>query len=243
MKKEINHYWSGRAKSYSEQNKQELMTNSVEKWKAVIFEYIDKNKKIKVLDIGTGPGVFAILLAKEGYAVTAVDQNQNMVRYAIENARREDVEIELYHIDGELPFEDETFDLIISRNVVWMQLEPEKTLASWFRILKTGGQILYFDAEWYAYLRDEEDTKQYHSFEEKVNQTAGELYHKTNEMEKLAVSLPLTYQARPGWDLRFWESMGAQKIQLETNINDKVYTEIEKIRYAKTPEFLVCAMK
>ena len=47
----------------------------------------------KILDVGTGPGFFAILLAKEGYQVTAVDQNAEMLRCAQENARQAGVDI------------------------------------------------------------------------------------------------------------------------------------------------------
>ena len=44
------------------------------------------DKKIKIADMGTGPGFFAISLAKRGYDVTAVDYTQEMLNHAMQNA-------------------------------------------------------------------------------------------------------------------------------------------------------------
>ena len=43
-------------------------------------------KEIKILDVGTGPGFFAILLAEAGYQVTAIDYTEEMLKEAQQNA-------------------------------------------------------------------------------------------------------------------------------------------------------------
>ena len=85
---QIEEYWSGRAKGYSQVNQQELATEQKEKWWENLREYLPKGKPedIKILDVGTGPGFFAILLAQKGYQVTAVDYTEEMLREAQANA-------------------------------------------------------------------------------------------------------------------------------------------------------------
>ena len=72
---EIRSYWNNRADGYSRVNQEELHSEQKEKWKEVLLEQLPKKEKdqVQILDIGTGPGFFAILLAEEGYQVTAVD--------------------------------------------------------------------------------------------------------------------------------------------------------------------------
>ena len=44
------------------------------------------NKNIKVLDIGTGPGFFSILMTSIGLDTTAIDYNDEMLNKAKENS-------------------------------------------------------------------------------------------------------------------------------------------------------------
>ena len=70
-------YWSQRSTSYSDVNKEELAGISRHNWSAVLHEEIYSHfpgrspESISVLDVGTGPGFFAILLAESGFHVTA----------------------------------------------------------------------------------------------------------------------------------------------------------------------------
>ena len=79
---EIRSYWNNRADGYSRVNQEELHSEQKEKWKEVLLEQLPKKEKdqVQILDIGTGPGFFAILLAEEGYQVTAVDYKRNPMR-------------------------------------------------------------------------------------------------------------------------------------------------------------------
>ncbi len=67
--------------------------NSVEK---EVFEeefsekqHTDKYKDhLRILDIGTGPGFFPMILAEAGYHVTAIDYTPGMLEKAAENAAK-----------------------------------------------------------------------------------------------------------------------------------------------------------
>ena len=84
------HYWTHRASGYSAVNQEELATDQKAVWRGVIAGKIAGNHpgkrpdEIRVLDVGTGPGFFAIILAELGYQVTAVDYTASM----LEEARR-----------------------------------------------------------------------------------------------------------------------------------------------------------
>ena len=49
----------------------------------------------------------------------------------------------------DLDFEDNTFDIIVSRNLTWVLEEPDKAYREWHRVLRSGGKMLNFDANWY----------------------------------------------------------------------------------------------
>ena len=63
------HYWTNRASGYSGVNQEELATSQKTVWRGLISRRIaarfpGKNpSQIRVLDVGTGPGFFAIILA------------------------------------------------------------------------------------------------------------------------------------------------------------------------------------
>jgi ubiquinone/menaquinone biosynthesis C-methylase UbiE len=152
-------YWTQRAPSYSEVNREELSTDRREAWKQVLVERIAArfpNREpddIHVLEVGTGPGFFAILLAEAGYRVTAIDLTPSMLDEARRNAGKLCACIDFREMNAQnLAFDDESFDVIVSRNVTWNLPEPDLAYAEWVRVLKPGGMLMNFDANWYHYL-------------------------------------------------------------------------------------------
>lgn len=76
-------YWTNRAEGYSKINKHELAGVQRMLWGNLIeanmpehLKNVKNKKEINVLDIGTGPGFFSILLAERGYNVSAVDYTE-----------------------------------------------------------------------------------------------------------------------------------------------------------------------
>ncbi|HIJ99323.1 TPA: methyltransferase [archaeon] len=82
----------------------------------------------KVLDLGTGSGILAIIAASKGCEVTAADINPEAVKYAKKNAERNQVSIEV--IESNL-FENipGDFDIILF-NLPYLKIteEPEKAI-------------------------------------------------------------------------------------------------------------------
>ena len=108
-----------------------------------------------LLDVGTGPGFFAILMAKAGWRSVGIDCSAAMIETASHNAREAGVDALFRQEDiHAASFPDGSFDYIVCRNVTWILYNPEKAFREWFRLLKPGGRLLYVDANWY-YVKDE----------------------------------------------------------------------------------------
>lgn len=260
---EIAAYWTQRASGYSKVNREELVNGQKERWGTELISGIlsapclsgkEKRPGIRVLDCGTGPGFFAILLAQAAFRVDAVDYTENMLSEAEKNACAEGISgdsglLSFQKMNAEeLTFPDETFDAVVSRNLTWNLPHPERAYSEWFRVLKKGGVLLNFDADWYGYLRDEK-MKQAHAEDLRhVEESGAENFHEgegidTAWIERIARRNPLTYEKRPEWDVLTCRKLGYSFAEADPGAGERVLSEDEKINYASTPVFLVRAVR
>lgn len=79
---------------------------------------IDIRKYKTVLDIGCGTGALCYVLYTKGLKVTGIDVAEKMVEESRKRLRNTDVEIYRVDPDEEFPFEDKSFDIVISSYVV-----------------------------------------------------------------------------------------------------------------------------
>lgn len=253
LQKEINCYWSNRAESYSEVNQSELQGRQHLAWQKLISQTIEKYltsksvNEISVLDVGTGPGFFAIILAELGYNVTAYDANHEMLEQAKLNTGTLAQQIKFVQGDAQkLPFADNSFDVVLSRNLTWILPQPEIAYKEWCRVLKPHGLLINFDANWYNYLYDEEKKAAFEQDRIKVAEQNYEDHYLTTDMEtmeRLALQVPLSAIVRPDWDIDILEKYSMHNIDVNTEINDNVLSEVEKLNYASTPYFMITARK
>lgn len=250
---EIVSYWGTRVEGYSEVNEKELAGSQREAWLHVLEEQFPEKKKeeMKILDIGTGPGFFPMILSEAGYTVTAVDYTEEMLEKAKENLGKYTKygleRVTLQRMDAQnLEFADETFDVVISRNLTWNLEKPEQAYQEWMRVLKPGGVLLNFDANWYGYLYDEEKKEAYEADRKKVEEQQLDDHYLCTDidrMENIARQVPLSAMERPAWDTKVLESLGVCSIQTDSEIWKRVWSEEERLNYASTPMFLVRAEK
>lgn len=101
-------------------------------------------------DIGCGPGYLVMLVAKKfpHLKVIGIDASEEMVSAAEANAARSGVTERVTFrrgAAGDLPFQDETLDFVISTLSLHHWSEPGAGLAEIHRVLKPNGQLLLFD--------------------------------------------------------------------------------------------------
>lgn len=102
----------------------------------------DKIKSARqVLDVACGTGVLARTIARQlkGSSVTGIDPNSGML--AVANQKAPDINWQRGQAE-KLPFEDETFDAVVSQFGMMFFASPEKALQEMNRVLKAGGHMI-----------------------------------------------------------------------------------------------------
>lgn len=250
---EIRDYWNQRAAGYSDYNRQEMSDSRREQWRRTLLEQIGRYlparnpSRIRILDAGCGPGFFSILLAEAGFSVTAIDCTENMLIEAGNLAGNLGNSISWFQGDvQELGFDDESFDIIVTRNVTWNLPDPEAAYREWYRVLKKDGFLLNFDADWYGYLFDEEKQA---AWQEDRKNASRENREDCNVginfdiCEDIARRVPLSRRSRPSWDIQALKDAGFADVFCNEKIWQEVWSEDEKVSCASTPMFLLAAQK
>ena len=116
MQQKIEKHWNSSADNYGSIIRRELDSFRRKAWAKKITENAPDKPNLSVLDIGTGPGFFPIVLGELGHNVMAIDCTENMLEKAKKLAQSEDITADFLKMDSHaLSFEDNTFDLLINR--------------------------------------------------------------------------------------------------------------------------------
>lgn len=93
-----------------------------------------------VLDVGCGEGRFAAVLKREGAEVVAIDVAAEPLRRALAHAP--ELDVRLVEPEGELPFEDASFDVVWAGEVIEHVADISGRLSELRRVLRSGGILL-----------------------------------------------------------------------------------------------------
>jgi SAM-dependent methyltransferase len=97
----------------------------------------------EVLDVGTGQGFLALLLADLGHRVTGVDTAEGMLVAARGHAAGSANPPEFRPGDAmDPPLPPASLDVVANRQVVWTLLDPATAFRNWLSLLKPGGRVL-----------------------------------------------------------------------------------------------------
>jgi SAM-dependent methyltransferase len=104
-----------------------------------------------VLEVGCGSGGYAMYVAESvGCRLVGVDLNgpgvKNANRLAAEAGLDGRVQFEVCDASERLPFEDASFDAVLSNDVLCHLPGREQVIGEMFRVLKPGGRMLFSDA-------------------------------------------------------------------------------------------------
>lgn len=97
-----------------------------------------------VLDVCCGTGVVAVTAARKGAQVTGLDFTPELLARAHENSRIAKVAVDWQDGDvEELPFPDNTFDVVLSQFGHLFAPRPEVAVREMLRVLRPGGTIAF----------------------------------------------------------------------------------------------------
>lgn len=123
-------------------SRQPEKVTSIVNW---IFDNINK-KKMNILDLGCGPGLYAEKYASFGHNVTGIDFSENSISYAKKEAETKNLDINYLCQDYlTIDYEDE-FDLITLIYMDFCVLRPndrQLLLAKISRSLRKGGLFIF----------------------------------------------------------------------------------------------------
>lgn len=98
----------------------------------------------RVLEVGCGGGQNTIALARWGAEAFGVDPSQNQIAYALKLAAECKVDVTLEVSPAEdLPFDKESFDVVISSHALGYAPDIEKAYKEIYRVLKRSGIFVF----------------------------------------------------------------------------------------------------
>lgn len=111
-------------------------------WEALARSALPLLETGDVLDIASGDGVLAELLAPHSRRYVCIDTSARVVAAASERLRRlQNVEVREGDMHA-LPFRDSSFDLVVLMHALTYSAKPAQALAEAARVLRKGGRLL-----------------------------------------------------------------------------------------------------
>ncbi|MDQ3617627.1 MAG: metalloregulator ArsR/SmtB family transcription factor [Pseudomonadota bacterium] len=111
-------------------------------WEAMARSALPLLEPGDVLDIASGDGVLAELLAPHSHRYVCLDASSKVVAAASERLRRlKNVEVQAGDMHA-LPFEASTFDLVVLMHALTYASQPAQAVAEAARVLRPGGRLL-----------------------------------------------------------------------------------------------------
>ena len=241
--------WDDYATNYSKRIDRELLVSSKRNsWEAEIERHIGCLTGKRVLDVGTGPGFFPVILGEKGAFVTGIDNSEKMLDFARAKCLGRNIHTIFKRMNVEdLDFSDRRFDCVIARNVTYALSDPTKAYKEWLRVLVEGGCLLIYDANWFNFLVDATEHK-------KVMAFLGD-YHKRMRRQSEAyeievehfydhiISRPLTYVSRPEWDINFFRKENCRSVTFDYEVQFSTKSHEEQYENMPTPIFAIEVIK
>lgn len=237
-------YWTKRVADFSDVRENELDSELSREWVDNIMQYIspliDNRQNVRVLDVGTGVGYFAILLYGKGLQVTGIDLTPDMIERAEVLADRYGADVNFKVMDAmNLEYEDESFDVVITRNLTWTLHDVDKAYKEWHRVLRKGGVLLNYDAN-YANMKNLDATLIDDDKKEEPYGHQGMTYALEAENAYITKAMDIGRHQRPEYDIALLEKNGFNNCSADKAIGEKLLKEKD---IKEAPMFLITAYR
>lgn len=229
LENRIRDYWNRRAAAFGDLREMELGSETAERWVKEFRAALPK-RPLRILDIGTGPGFFAVLLTREGHTVTGIDLSPQMIEEAKAFAARHGAQAQFFVMDAMKPaFAKESFDAIVTRNLTWTLPDVKAAYEAWTELLVSGGVLVNFDANYGPI----SFTGLSHSLKKEGVSNAHSDIDDDDliDCDQIKSELAVSKEARPAYDVGFLENLG-YRVVADEELTSRVYPEQD---YASNP--------
>jgi ubiquinone/menaquinone biosynthesis C-methylase UbiE len=153
VKQQVAAHWNRRAPGFDADFGHSIRTAAERAaWDRILDLVVPtRAKKLDALDVGCGTGFLTFELAGRGHRVTGIDFAPAMIAEARRKAAERGLSVHLEEGDAErLPFATGSFDLVISRHLLWTLPHPEAAIDEWIRVLRPGARLVVVDGQFDA---------------------------------------------------------------------------------------------
>ncbi len=149
MTDQVGNFWDEQAATFDEEPDHGLLDPAVRAaWTDLLLPLLPP-APADVIDLGSGTGTLAVLLAQNGYVVRGLDLSEQMVAAARAKAAAAGVPVEFRPGDAaEPPFAPASSDVVLARHVLFMLPDPTAALERWIRLLRPGGRLVFVEGRW-----------------------------------------------------------------------------------------------
>jgi ubiquinone/menaquinone biosynthesis C-methylase UbiE len=149
VKEQVAAHWGRRAPGFDDGFGHSIRTPAERAaWDRIFDLVLWGSRPLDALDAGCGTGFLSFELASRGHRVTGVDFAPAMLAEARRKALERAISVRFEEADAEhLPFPPGSFDLAISRHVLWTLPHPEAAIDEWVRVLRPGGRLVVIDGQ------------------------------------------------------------------------------------------------
>jgi len=141
----ITEFWNERGATYEDQAIHRVQDEAEQRvWQDTLRTLLPP-PPAQVVDVGTGTGYLAFIVADAGYQVTGVEIADGMLGVAQAKAAAQPNSPTFIKGDAmDPPLPAASADALVSRQVIWTLVDPARALSSWFRLLRPGGRVVAF---------------------------------------------------------------------------------------------------
>lgn len=143
--------WDAAAASFDDEPDHGLRDPGVKAaWTALLAEHLPP-APADVLDLGCGTGSLSLVMRELGHRVTGIDSSAQMLSLARAKLDAAGFPTPFHVMDAAHPaFPDASFDVVLSRHVLWMFEDYPAVLARWHSLLRPGGRLLLIEGFWHT---------------------------------------------------------------------------------------------
>ena len=149
VKEQVAAHWNRRAAGFDAAFGHSIRTAAERAaWDRILDVVLGGRASLDALDVGCGTGFLSLELAGRGHRVTGIDFAPQMLAEARKKAAAQGLAVRFEEGDAEqLPFAAGSFDLVMTRHVLWTLPHPEQAIDEWIRVLRPGGRLAVMDSQ------------------------------------------------------------------------------------------------